>query len=477
MDCYFNEDTFTHAEDGAIRLPEAAPMNGKYGFLNWYEKDDETKTYAELKASDLDGTDVTLCAKFVKAEDAKAVKKVIAMIEALPEAVDVTVADSAAITEAREAYDALTDDQKALVEQKYVTRLEALEAAVISKVETMIDALPAPDEITEDDAEAVKAAKEAFDSLSDTAKAAISSDKTSKLFQAAAAVYQKEAEAAEDKAKDLQGELTQAKTDLAAAKETVSNLQTQLTKAQSDLQDAKDSITELQGTVSTLQGQVSEAQQAVKDAQAKYNALKAESDADKAELAQAKADLADAKAAEAQAKKDLKQAQDDLADAKTAKAEAESKLKQVQDDLADAKAAQAEAESKLSQIQKDLEEAKTKAETAQGDADKLEEENAILKEKNAVLSKTVKKAKAKAKKKSALVSWKSAGKGFKYEVYRSTNPTKSFKKVKTTGKLKVTVKKLKKGKTYYFKVRAFKKIDGKKVYTGYSNMAKVKIKK
>lgn len=156
------------------------------------------------------------------------------------------------------------------------------------------------------------------------------------------------------------------------------------------------------------------AQQAVRDAQTKYDALKEESDADKEELAQAKADLAAEKA---------------------------------------------------------------KAEAAQGDADKYEEELAILKAQNAILKKTVKKVKAKAKKKSALVSWKSVGKGFKYEVYRSTNPTKSFKKVKTAKKLKVTVKKLKKGKTYYFKVRAFKKVGGKKVYTGYSNIAKVKIKK
>ena len=39
------------------------------------------------------------------------------------------------------------------------------------------------------------------------------------------------------------------------------------------------------------------------------------------------------------------------------------------------------------------------------------------------------------------------------------------------------MKKLKKGKTYYFKVRAYKKVAGKKVYTGYSNIVKVKIKK
>ena len=126
---------------------------------------------------------------------------------------------------------------------------------------------------------------------------------------------------------------------------------------------------------------------------------------------------------------------------------------------------------------KDLAAEKAKAETAKIDADKYEEEIAILKAQNAILKKTVKKVKAKAKGTKAIVSWKSVGKGFKYEVYRSTNPTKSFKKVKTAKKLKVTVKKLKKGKTYYFKVRAFKTVGGKKVYTSYSNIAKAKIKK
>ena len=39
-----------------------------------------------------------------------------------------------------------------------------------------------------------------------------------------------------------------------------------------------------------------------------------------------------------------------------------------------------------------------------------------------------------------------------------------------------TIKKLKSGKTYYFKARAYKTVNGQKVYTNYSTVKKVKIK-
>ena len=67
-----------------------------------------------------------------------------------------------------------------------------------------------------------------------------------------------------------------------------------------------------------------------------------------------------------------------------------------------------------------------------------------------------------------------------YKVYRSTKKSKGFKAVATakTGKtVKVTVKSgQKKGKTYYFKVRGYKKIAGKTCYSKYSKVVKVKAK-
>ncbi len=85
-----------------------------------------------------------------------------------------------------------------------------------------------------------------------------------------------------------------------------------------------------------------------------------------------------------------------------------------------------------------------------------------------------------AKRKTATVSWKKVSGASGYEVYRSTKKTAGFKKV-TTIKKNSTVKyadgKLKKGKTYYYKVRAYRTVDGRKVYAAYSSAAKVKIGK
>ena len=64
-----------------------------------------------------------------------------------------------------------------------------------------------------------------------------------------------------------------------------------------------------------------------------------------------------------------------------------------------------------------------------------------------------------------------------YIVYYATNQTfKSAKKIKTT-KTTCTLKGLKKGKTYYIRVRAYAKAGGKTVYSDYSKTVKKKIKK
>lgn len=59
--------------------------------------------------------------------------------------------------------------------------------------------------------------------------------------------------------------------------------------------------------------------------------------------------------------------------------------------------------------------------------------------------------------------------------------SKKFKKAKTTTvksykKTKVTVKKLKKRKTYYVHMRTYKTVKGKKYYSGWSKIKKVKTK-
>ena len=89
----------------------------------------------------------------------------------------------------------------------------------------------------------------------------------------------------------------------------------------------------------------------------------------------------------------------------------------------------------------------------------------------------VKKVKALGKKKIKITVKKSSEQVSGYEVILSTK--KNFKKAKkiTTKKNVVTVKKLKAGKKYFVKVRAFKKVGNKKIYGNYSTVKKVIVKK
>jgi len=94
------------------------------------------------------------------------------------------------------------------------------------------------------------------------------------------------------------------------------------------------------------------------------------------------------------------------------------------------------------------------------------------------LGKTTVKVKAGTKK--ATITWKKVSGASGYEIYRSTKKSKGFKKVKTVAKgstVKLVNKKLKAKKTYYYKIRAYRTVSGKKVYGAYSSVKSVKIKK
>ncbi|MBE5871538.1 MAG: hypothetical protein E7294_09815 [Lachnospiraceae bacterium] len=89
----------------------------------------------------------------------------------------------------------------------------------------------------------------------------------------------------------------------------------------------------------------------------------------------------------------------------------------------------------------------------------------------------IKSAKSR-KKNTAVVSWRKAKEAAGYEVQYSFD--KKFKKsvTKKTGKMSLTLKKLKKGKNCYIRVRAYRKdTNGQKVYGEWSKAKKVKIRK
>lgn len=64
-----------------------------------------------------------------------------------------------------------------------------------------------------------------------------------------------------------------------------------------------------------------------------------------------------------------------------------------------------------------------------------------------------------------------------YQIQYSTKKSFKGKKAKTTSKISYTIKKLKKKKTYYIRVRAYKLNGKKKVYGAWSKVKKVKVKK
>ena len=82
--------------------------------------------------------------------------------------------------------------------------------------------------------------------------------------------------------------------------------------------------------------------------------------------------------------------------------------------------------------------------------------------------------------KSFKASWKKQNTASGYKVEYATNKSFKDKKVYTASpasKTAATVKKLKGGKTYYVRVRAFTKVGGKNNYSKYSKVIKVKVKK
>ena len=88
--------------------------------------------------------------------------------------------------------------------------------------------------------------------------------------------------------------------------------------------------------------------------------------------------------------------------------------------------------------------------------------------------------KVKAAKKAILVTWKKVGgvKGYQVQVatdkkFKKNKKTVNIKKQKTT---KTTVKKLKAKKKYYVRMRTYKTVNGKKVYSAWSKVKSVKTK-
>lgn len=85
----------------------------------------------------------------------------------------------------------------------------------------------------------------------------------------------------------------------------------------------------------------------------------------------------------------------------------------------------------------------------------------------------------KSKKRKVTIRWKKVDGASGYQIYRSQKKSRGYKRIKTITKgrtVKYTTKKMKKGKRYYYKVRAYRKVGGKKVYSAYSAAKRIRVK-
>ncbi|MGN0962557.1 MAG: S-layer homology domain-containing protein, partial [Clostridia bacterium] len=120
--------------------------------------------------------------------------KIMEMISALPATENLTLEDSDAVAAAREAYNALTEDQQRAVSNLDV--LEAAEARIVAlqnqmaadEVIAKVNALPAVEDLTLEDAEAVGAAQDVYDALIEAQKALVPEDVLAHLTAARARI-------------------------------------------------------------------------------------------------------------------------------------------------------------------------------------------------------------------------------------------------------------------------------------------------
>ncbi|MBR1624233.1 MAG: hypothetical protein IJ676_00670, partial [Clostridia bacterium] len=123
----------------------------------------------------------------VAIQETNAVNNVIALLKKVPEAAEITVNDKTAIQAARTACDALTEEQKALIEQTLLDKLTAAESKYAElkeeddtqkadAVTNVITALPAVDDITFENRSLIEQADVAYNMLTSDQKGQITTE-------------------------------------------------------------------------------------------------------------------------------------------------------------------------------------------------------------------------------------------------------------------------------------------------------------
>ena len=295
-------------------------------------------------------TKAMLTIHVLKAPDDPAVAAVKELIDAIGE---VTLESGDAIDAARTAYDKLPEAKKALVDnyEKLTAAEEAytalVDAAAAKAVDDLIDAIG---EVTADSGDAIKAARAAYDALTDTQKELVKNyEKLTAAEEAYTALVDAAAAKAVDDLIDAIGEVTADSGDAIkaarAAYDALTDTQKELVKNYEKLLAAEELYEELTASAAAIaQKAAEEAKQAQEEAEAAQKA--AEEAVEAAKAAQEAAEAAAAKAGEnnAAAEEARKAAETAQAAAEAAQTKAEEAQKKAEEAKAGADAAQKAAE-------------------------------------------------------------------------------------------------------------------------------------
>ena len=317
--------------------------------------------------------------------DAAAAKAVDDLIDAIGE---VTLESGDAIKAARAAYDALTDTQKELVKnyEKLTAAEEAytalVDAAAAKAVDDLIDAIG---EVTLESGDAIKAARAAYDALTDTQKELVKNyekllaaeELYEELTASAAAIAQKAAEEAKLAQEEAEAAQKAAEEAVEAAKAAQEAAEAAAAKAAEDntaAEEARKAAEAAQAAAEAAQAKAEEAQKKAEEAKTGAEAArKAAEENNAAAAAEAAKAVSEAlKAAEEAGRS----AQSATQAAQSAAQAAESMLK-AQEAQAAAEAAQAAAEAaqaKAEEAQKKAEEAAASSAEDKAAAEKAAEE-------------------------------------------------------------------------------------------------------
>ncbi len=300
--------------------------------------------------------------------DAAAAKAVDDLIDAIGE---VTADSGDAIKAARAAYDALTDTQKELVKnyEKLTAAEEAytalVDAAAAKAVDDLIDAIG---EVTADSGDAIKAARAAYDALTDTQKELVKNyekllaaeELYEELTASAAAIAQKAAEEARKAQEEAEAAQKAAEEAVEAAKAAQEAAEAAAAKAGENnaaAEEARKAAETAQAAAEAAQTKAEEAQKKAEEAKAGADAAQKAAEENNAAAA---AEAAKAVAEAVKAAEEAGRSAQSAAQAAQSAAQAADSMLKAQEAQAAAEAAQAAAEAAKARA----EEAQKKAEEA-----------------------------------------------------------------------------------------------------------------